>query len=251
MKSIPFSTKFLVPLSNAEGVSRYLEKAIIFGELKPGTRLIERDLAETLGVSRIPIREAFRILEIAGLVKIIPRKGAQVTSISPKEIEDIYTLRAHLVSLAAKLAATQAQENDLRAMDQIFQRMAEKVKKNDLRSCFELNVQFHHMLAKASGNQKLKQILENLGKQTFRFRYISLGLPGRLKITLGKHQQLITAIKNRNGSLAAKIAQRNIEGAKVALLKLMAAHPENFDPLGGYSVSKIPTIKNYRSLWKV
>ena len=251
MKSIPFSKKFLVPLSTVEGVSQYLEKAIVFGELKPGSRLIERDLAETLGVSRIPIREAFRILEVAGLVKIIPRKGAQVTAISPKEIEDIYTLRAHLVSLAAKLAASHAQESDLQAMSQISERMTEKMKKNDFRSYFELNVQFHHLLAKASGNQKLKQILENLGKQTFRFRYISLGLPGRLKLTLGKHQQLIAAIKNRNGKLSEKIAKRNIEGAKVALLKFMIAHPENFDPQGGYSVSKIPIIKNYGSLWNV
>lgn len=214
-----FSVDFSPPLSMAQEVSRHLEKKIILNELKPGTRLIERNLSESLGVSRISIREAFRMLESAGLVKIIPRKGAQVTAITKREIEEIYSLRANLVGLAAKLAAQNIKKEDLASLIRIAKQMAEKARGNDLNGYFPLNLKFHRLLSQAGGNQRLHKILENFGKQTHRFRYASMSLPGRIQKSNAYHQQLIAALKEGNGKRAEKIARTIIEEAGQALME--------------------------------
>jgi len=225
------SQEFSPPLSMAEGVSRYLENRIIQNELKPETRLVERNLSETLGVSRISIREAFRILALSGLVKIIPRKGAQVTAITRQEVEEIYTLRAYLVGLAAKLAAQKIDPRDLKELRKVARLMAEKSSRNDLKSYFPLNLKFHRLLSRAGGNQRLHEILGNFGKQTHRFRYASLSLPGRMKKSCAYHQKLIKAIEARDQKAAEKIARTIIEEAGKALMEHPFEGSNNFREL--------------------
>jgi len=237
-----FSTKFLPPLSTAVEVSRYLQRAILHDELKPGARLIERDLSETLGVSRIPIREAFRILELRGLVQIIPRKGAQVTAFTKQEIEEIYTLRANLVSLGAKLAARNLDREGLEKLTRLGEKMRERARRNDLKGYFLLLVQFHDHLSEASGNRRLHQILEMLGKQTIRFRYTSLSRPGMLQKSNAYHQELIRALIKGDGKGAEKMARRSIKEGRRQLLKYLSSHPENGDPVPGDLELKIPKI---------
>jgi len=227
-KVLASSREFSPPVSIAEGVARFLESKIIRNELKPETRLIERNLSETLGVSRISIREAFRILALSGLVKIIPRKGAQVTAITKQEVEEIYALRAYLVGLGAKLAARNISREDLGELKKIASQMAEKSEKNDLRSYFSLNLKFHRLLSRVGGNQRLHQILENFGKQTHRFRYASLSLPGRMRKSSSYHQRLVEAIQKRDEERAEKIARTIIEEAGRALIE----HP--FDESSGF-----------------
>ena len=202
----------------AEGVARYLEQKIIQNELKPETRLIERNLAESLGVSRISIREAFRILALSGLVKIIPRKGAQVTAITKQEVEEIYTLRVYLVGLAAKLAARNIGPEDMQELKKIGRQMAGKNRKNDLKSYFDLHLKFHRILSQAGGNQRLHQILANFEKQTHRFRFASMGIPGRMKRSYYYHKRLLESIQDGNEKMAEKIARTSIEEAGRALL---------------------------------
>jgi DNA-binding GntR family transcriptional regulator len=218
-KPLASSREFSPPLSIAEGVARFLENKIIQNELKPGTRLIERNLSESLGVSRISIREAFRILALSGLVKIIPRKGAQVTSITKQEVEEIYTLRAYLVGLGAKLAARNISREDLEDLEEIAALMAEKSQRNDLKSYFSLNLKFHRLLSQVGGNQRLHQVLENFGKQTHRFRYASMSLPGRMRKSSSYHQRLVEAIRKRDEERAEKIARTIIEEAGRALIE--------------------------------
>jgi DNA-binding GntR family transcriptional regulator len=213
------SPGFSPPISIAEGVARYLEDKIIQNELKPETRLIERNLSESLGVSRISIREAFRILALSGLVKIIPRKGAQVTAITRQEVEEIYTLRAYLVGLAAKLAARNISPGDLKELKKIAKQMAEKSAKSDLKSYFGLNLRFHRLLSQAGGNERLRQILGNFGKQTHRFRYASMSLPGRMQKSSAYHQRLIEAIRRREEDKAERIARTIVEEAGRALIE--------------------------------
>jgi DNA-binding GntR family transcriptional regulator len=108
--------------------------------------------------------------------------------------------------------------------------MVEKAKQKNLRAHFGLNVEFHALLGQASGNNHLATILENLGKQTFRFRYLSLSLPGRIQKTVKNHRRLIVAIRARKEREAEKIAYGNIEEAKEALLQYISDHPEIFHP---------------------
>ncbi len=228
MKGLPFSLKFLPPRSAAEEVSKYLQKAIIHGKLKPGSRLIERNLSEALGVSRIPIREAFRMLEVAGLVKIIPRKGAQVTAFTNKEIDEIYTLRSDLVSLAARLAAAKRDDGLLKRMEKVCKRMDEKARRGDLEGYFPLLTEFHNLLYQASGNRRLHQILEVLARQTTRYRYASLGFPGRVEQSNAHHQELMEALKKKDAATAARITRKSIDEGRKLLLKHLATHPERF-----------------------
>jgi DNA-binding GntR family transcriptional regulator len=230
------SAGFSPPLSIAQEVSRYLEDKIIQNELKPGTRLVERSLSETLGVSRISIREAFRILELGGLVRIIPRKGAKVTSITRREIVEIYTLRANLVGLAAKLAALNIKKDDLAALTKLGKQMDEKSKKNDLKSYFQRNLKFHRLLSQAGGNQRLHQILENFGKETHLFRYISLSLPGRMQKSNAYHQNLIQAISKGDGEKAEKIARTILEEAGQALIEQSFKSPAEFPEFGKHVI---------------
>jgi DNA-binding GntR family transcriptional regulator len=213
------SAGFSLPRSISQEISLYLENKIIQNELKPGTRLIERNICASLGVSRISLREAFRILELSGLVKITPRKGAQVTAISRREIEEIYCLRTNLVGMAAKLAALHIKKDDLAKLIKICAQMNKKARKGDLRSYFQLNLKFHTLLSQAGGNRTLTQILENFGKKTQRFRFTSLSLPGRMKKSNSYHQLLIEAIKNGNGEEAEKIAATIIQEAEKALVE--------------------------------
>jgi DNA-binding GntR family transcriptional regulator len=237
-----FSTKFLPPHSTAVEVSRYLQRAILHDELKPGARLIERDLSETLGVSRIPIREAFRILELRGLVQIIPRKGAQVTAFTKQEIEEIYTLRANLVSLAAKLAARNLDREKLEELTRLGERMKERARRNDVKGYFQMIVQFHDLLSEASGNRRLHQILGMLGRQTIRFRYTSLSRPGMLQKSNAYHQELIRALKRGDGKGAEKMARKSIKEGRRRLLQYLSSYPENGDPIPGDLELKIPKV---------
>jgi DNA-binding GntR family transcriptional regulator len=243
-----FSTKFLPPHSTAVEVSRYLQRAILHDELKPGARLIERDLSKTLGVSRIPIREAFRILERRGLVQVIPRKGAQVTAFTKQEIEEIYTLRANLVSLAAKLAARNLDRKGLEKLSRLGERMRERARRNDLKGYFLRLVEFHDHLSEASGNRRLHQILEMLGKQTIRFRYTALSRPGMLQKSNAFHQELIRALKRGDGNTAGKMARRTIKEGRRHLLKYLSSLPENGEPIPGNPELKIPKIIHSGSL---
>lgn len=217
-KTKTFFPDFSPPLSMAEGVARYLEEKIIQNELKPKTRLVERNLAESLGVSRISIREAFRILALSGLVKIIPRKGAQVTAITKQEVEEIYTLRIYLVGLAAKLAARNMGPEDMQELKKITKQMGEKSRKNDLKSYFVLHLKFHRLLSQAGGNQRLSEILGNFEKQTHRFRFASMSIPGRMRRSHYYHKRLLESIQDGNEKMAEKIARASIEEAERALL---------------------------------
>ena len=202
----------------AERVAHYIENKIIRNELKPGKRLIERTFSKQFNVSSIPVREAFRLLAAIGLVELIPRKGAQVTEITKREIEEIYAVRSYLSGLKGKLAAKNINGKDLKRIKKIFEQMIQKSQENNISSYFNLNVKFHDILTRATGNNKLCQIIENLKKQTYRFRYASMGLPGRLERSCFYHQQLIEAIEKRDEETAEKISKIIVEEAGRALI---------------------------------
>ena len=217
-----FNKSGFVPLSTAEAAVKYLENKIIHNEFKPGQRLIERELSKLLGVSKIPIREALQTLEKSGLVRIVPRKGATVTPFTPKEIEGNYAIRETLVGLAARLAARHICKEDLAKIKKIAGEMARKCEKNNLNSYFSLNLEFSQLLSNIGRNQQLNQILSNLGKQTYRLRFTSMSLPGRMQKSCNYHQQLVKALEKKDEVEAERIAQTIIREAGEALMKYIS-----------------------------
>lgn len=204
-----------------ELVFEALREAIINGKLRPGERMMEIQLAEEMGVSRTPIREAIRKLELEGLVLMIPRKGAYVSGLSIREIADVFEIRRALEGLAAELAAERITDEELEELERFLVKIAEDIEDADLDKVVATDTGFHTLLYQASRNQRLSQIINNLREQIQRFRTTSLSYPGRMKDALEEHRKIVEAISSRDGEAARKIAQEHIENAENSMMNMI------------------------------
>ncbi|MBO8126782.1 MAG: GntR family transcriptional regulator [Firmicutes bacterium] len=202
-----------------ELVFEALREAIMSGQLKPGERLMEVQLAEELGVSRTPVREAIRKLELEGLVLMIPRRGAYVSEISMKDIADVFEIRAALEGLAAELAAQRCTPEEVEELERSLVKISACAEKGDIQSCIELDTIFHEQLMAASHNERLVQMVSSLREQVQRFRQTSLAHPGRMKIALEEHKKIVEAIAQGNAELAKQLAHEHIENAENSLME--------------------------------
>lgn len=205
-----------------EIVFEALRNAIVERKLEPGERLMEVQLAEAMGVSRTPVREAIRRLELEGFVVMIPRKGAYVAQLSLKDIADAFEIRGALEGLAASLAAERATDEEIEKLELVIARTAECLDSGNRDKAVELDIQFHEVLYQASRNERLTQMISNLREQILRFRTQSLAYPGRLAIAVHEHGLIVDAVAERDPGVARKRAQDHIEAARNALMKLMA-----------------------------
>lgn len=201
-----------------EVVCETLREAIINGVLKPGERLMEIQLAEELGVSRTPVREAIRKLELEGFVIMIPRRGTYVADLSIKDINEVFEVRTALDVLAAGLAAERITDEELEQMERLLVHIGEYIEKEDMDKIVEADSQFHDILYRASRNDRLVQIINNLREQLTRFRSISMSYPGRLKNTLEEHSRLVEALAMRDVHLAEKLSTEHMENSEQTLL---------------------------------
>lgn len=201
-----------------EVVSETLREAIVSGVLQPGERLMEIQLAEELGVSRTPVREAIRKLELEGFVVMIPRRGTYVADLSIKDINEVFEIRTALDVLAAGLAAERITDDELEELERILVQIGECIEQNNMEPIVELDSQFHDIQYRACRNDRLVGIINNLREQFTRFRSISMAYPGRLKNTLEEHSRLVEAIASRNSELAQKLAREHMENAEQTLL---------------------------------
>ena len=152
-----------------------LREAIVEGRLKPGQRLMEVQLAEQLGVSRTPVREAIRKLELEGLVVMLPRKGAYVANMSLKDLIDVLEIRASLEGLAASLAAERITDEDIKKLESIVEEFKDGINESNVEALLIKDVDFHECIFKSTNNKKLHQLINSLWEQVYRFRvtYIS------------------------------------------------------------------------------
>ena len=201
-----------------------LRDAIITQVLKPGERLMEIQLADEMGVSRTPVREAIRKLELEGLVVMVPRKGAYVAGVSMKDIHEVYEVRAALEMLAVSLAAERITDEELDALERQVLRESEaeaELDEHALDNIIYIDSTFHDIIYQAAHNQRLVQFVNILQEQLQRFRAASLSRPGRSKTALDEHKQIVEALAERNGELAAKLAKEHIENAENAMISGM------------------------------
>ncbi|MGE5247153.1 MAG: GntR family transcriptional regulator [Verrucomicrobiota bacterium] len=204
-----------------ERIVSSIRTAIVNGQLKPGTRIAEPELADRFGISRTPIREAFRQLESEGFISVIPRKGAIVASFSAQDVANFYDLKMILEGYAARLATMTLTENDLAKMETVNRQMEAAATKRDVRRVLDLHNEFHDIFLRACGNEKLHQIVQNMVMQFQRFRLV-LAMPGRVEGSLEKHQEIIEAFRRRDPALAEKLVQQNALYGKKILLKELA-----------------------------
>lgn len=171
-------------------VSSALTEAILKGTLKGGDRLIEKELQEQFGISRSPLREAFRDMEKKGLVVIIPRKGTFVKSITREDIEENFPVRAVLEALAAKQAFSRMTEEDLDKMAKTLLGMKTAVKENDTKAYWKFHLEFHECFIKASGNSVLVNLLQTLRMHSLWYRFAYQYYQEDLKKNLTVHQKI-------------------------------------------------------------
>lgn len=202
-----------------ELVLEAIREAIINGTLKPRERLMEIQLAEELGVSRTPVREALRKLELEGFIVMVPRKGAYVADLSFKDIADVFEIRAALEALAAGLAAERITDEELEEMERLLVEKAESIAANDIEKLIEVDTKFHDAIYRASRNERLYAIINNLREQIQRFRTTSLAYPGRMKQSLDEHRSIVEALQARDVQLARNLAQEHIENAENSMIE--------------------------------
>ncbi len=191
-----------------------LREAILEGKLKPGQRLMEVQLAEQLGVSRTPVREAIRKLELEGLVVMLPRKGAYVADMSLKDIIDVLEIRSSLEGLAAYLAADRITEEGaerLKAIAEYFKQSIER--KDDIETLLKKDVEFHECIFNATNNTKLSQIINTLWEQVHRFRTTYISDFDTSTHLVEEHNNILNAIISGDSELAKKYAIDHIEKA--------------------------------------
>jgi DNA-binding GntR family transcriptional regulator len=206
-----------------EIVYEELRNLILTGKIKPGTRMMEIELAEDMGVSRTPIREAIRKLEKEGLVVIEPRKGAYASEVSVKDMEDILEVRANLEGLAAYLAAERMTEAEKKALEEVKIKFREAVNEGNMADMISYDTKFHHMIVEASRNNHLIHMVEQLQELVLRFRYIYYKDFKRAEDMIPEHKQIFEEISSGNGANARFEAFNHIDK-----LKDMIMHEETF-----------------------
>ena len=202
-----------------EVVFQTLRQAILKGELKPGERLMEVALAERLGVSRTPIREAMRKLELEGLVVMIPRKGAQVANITEKDLTDVLEVRITLENFAIEKACTHMTEEDMDKLWLASKQFERAIQEGDLVRIAEADQAFHEIIYQASDNARLLQVLTNMREQIYRYRLEYLKDELSRDKLLEEHRHLTDAIRRRDAAEAQRISFEHLENQRKAIIR--------------------------------
>jgi len=187
-----------------------IRENILSGEYQPNEELKEKSIGEELGVSRTPVREALRQLELEGLVSIIPNKGAYVVGITRKDMQDIYEIRGRLEGLCANWAASNITKEQLDELDEIVFLAEFHAKKGNAEQLVELDDKFHETLYKASNSKELGRVLSDFHHYLQRVRKVSLRDVERAKQSNKEHMMIVEALKERNCELAEKLASEHI-----------------------------------------
>ena len=183
---------------------------ILNGKYKRGEELVESSIGKELGISRTPVREAIRQLELEGLVQLVPNKGAFVTGISEKDVRDIYLIRARLEGLAARMAAKNITPELLDAMEETVVLSEYHAKKEHYEQVCEMDSKFHKLLDKASGSRILEHTLTDFHQYVQRVRMASIMKKRRMEKSNDEHDAILTAIREHDEEKAELVATRHI-----------------------------------------
>ena len=190
-----------------------LREDILTGRYKENDELKEVTIGQELGVSRTPVREALRQLELEGLVAIIPNKGAYVTGITDKDIEDIFVMRSYLEGLCAAWACENITKDQLDSLEEILFLAKFHVEKGHFEQVVELDNRFHQLMYAASGSRILSHVLNDYHHYAQRARVVNLSEAERAKCSITEHENIVTAIKNKDAEAAERYAHEHIEAS--------------------------------------
>ena len=198
-------------------VFQTLRQAILKGELKPGERLMEIQLAQKLGVSRTPVREAIRKLELEGLVLMIPRRGAEVARISEKSLKDVLEVRRSLEELAIELACQRMTEEDMQALEEAQKAFKAAIEQGDAMKIAETDEAYHDVIYYST---------RNLREQMYRFRLEYIKDEDKRQILQLEHEKILAALRLRHMAEAKAVARGHIDNQEITVLKNLKERKE-------------------------
>ena len=202
-----------------------LREAILRGDLVPGERLMELQLAAKLGVSRTPIREAIRMLEQEGLAITIPRKGAIVAGMTEKDMQDVLEIREALEELSVQVACDKITEEEIAKLQKNMKNFEHSLKTGDLKKMAQADVEFHDVIYQATDNPKLINMLNNLREQMYRYRVEYLKNPENHEQLLMEHEAIYKGIVEKYKAVVKEMIRKHIAN-QVAVVKHMIREQE-------------------------
>jgi DNA-binding GntR family transcriptional regulator len=198
-----------------------LKKAIVRGDFSPGNRLVESRIAEAMGISRTPVREAIHKLEREGLVKKLPRGGFTVLNLTREEIEETFGIRSVLESYAARLAAIKHQRQELEPLEEKIEEFQYHLNRGEMEALLQINTEFHALLYAMSRSPKLIKLINDLQDQIYRFRRIILRIKMMAKTSNDDHRHMLRAMKSRDADRVETLVKQHIlRGQKIVLREL-------------------------------
>lgn len=200
-------------------VFKTLREAILKGDLAPGERLMEIKLANQLGVSRTPIREAIRKLELEGLVVMVPRKGAEVAKITEKDLRDVLEVRASLEELAISLACERISDEKIKELKSALEEFRTVIGGNDVTKIAQMDVAFHDVIFEATNNARLVQMVNNLREQMYRYRLEYLKDFSTHERLDEEHMQIFEAVSERDSERAKELIRKHIYNQEVTVVR--------------------------------
>ncbi|MCQ4727363.1 GntR family transcriptional regulator [Anaerotignum faecicola] len=202
-----------------EVVFNNLRDAILKGELAPGERLLENQLADKLGVSRTPVREALRMLEQENLVALIPRKGAQVLDLSANDIKNVLEIRSALEAVGIRHACRSMTSESLREIKLLNAQFEQAFEDGDYEKVATVDEKIHDIIFASSNNNKLVQIISSMRAQVYRYRIAYLKVHETKTAVINHHRAIIEAIENRNEKDGVRVMAEHIEHQTQVILK--------------------------------
>lgn len=201
-----------------EVVFKTLRQAILRGELKPGERLMEIQLADKIGVSRTPVREAIRMLELEGLVTMVPRKGAEVANITEKSLRDVLEVRRALDALSVELACERMSEDTLKRLEEAEKNVRIAMESGDASAMALADVEFHNIIFEAAENERLNAMINNLAEQMYRYRFVYIQDEKNFENILFEHARIVQALSKRDKKEAAEAVKTHIDSQEKSII---------------------------------
>ena len=208
-------------------VYRILKKEIIKGSFTPGSKILEFQIAQQMGISRTPVREAIRLLAAEGFVILSPNQGAVVRTVSVENIKEVLQIHSVLEGLAARLACEVINKDGLEELENYLNKMENLLKAGDSIAYSEVDLKFHDTIVNACGNNQLIKMRKNIRDQAQRYRISSLRVAKRLRESMTEHRKIFEAFKERDSNKADRMSQKHIQNALKNILKKVIEKEDN------------------------
>ncbi len=205
----------------------YLRARILSGQIPPNSRIVEKDVAARLNVSRTPVREALARLEMEGLVERSPRRGAVVCSVELDEVDEIYQIRAALECLVARRACTRITDAEIQEMESVLRLAQERQVRGELEIASRTTVQFHTLLNRSSRSPRLIHLLRSLDERLAVFRRKGLRYPSHVETTMRQHWEILDALKRRDAADMMRLVEAHSEEGRATAIRVYLEDAQN------------------------